>query len=149
MKLLTHIVFCAGVVVALFPSLPVVTRFSLAVVASFLVNLLIVEFGHTMHGRFVARSPLTHSVFTAPAWGGAVGYLVWMGFGSLRLVGGGMEVTFVAAGVLVAISHLFLDSLTERGSYFLTGRVALAHFRSGNGLLNGVFLLGGLALLLV
>jgi Protein of unknown function (DUF1286) len=147
--MLTHVIFGAGAVAALFPSLPVETRFSLAIVVSLVVNLLIDELGHTMHGRFIARSPLTHSVFTAPAWGGLVGYGVWAGAGSLGFAHPGPEVAYVAAGVVVAGAHLLLDSLTERGVYLLTRRLALAHFGSGNTLLNGAFLLGRLALFVI
>lgn len=85
----------------------------------------------------------------APVWGGVVGYLVWTGFLGLGLVNDGAEMAFVAAGVAVAGEHLLLDSLTERGVYFLTGRAALAHSGSGSELLNGAFLLGGLLLFLI
>ena len=148
MKLLTHVVFGAGAVAALLPSLPVEVRFWLAAVASVAVNLLIDELGHTAHGRFVARSPLTHSVLTAPLWGGLVGYWVWLGAGSLGLTSAGLETAFVASGGGAALAHLLLDSLTERGVYLVKGRVALAHFGSGNGVLNGIFLGLGLVLFL-
>jgi len=70
--MLTHVVFGAGAVSALFPGLPVDVRFLLAGSQSLLVNFVIDAFGHTMHGDLVARSPLTHSVFTAPVWDGAM-----------------------------------------------------------------------------
>ena len=43
----------------------------------------------------------------------------------------GLELAFVAAGVVVALAHLILDSMTESGVYFITRRFALAHFGSG------------------
>ena len=146
--MLTHVVFGAGTVAALLPSLPVEVRFWLAAVASIAVNLLIDGLGHTAHGRFVARSPLTHSVLAAPLWGGLVGYVAWLGAGSLGLASAGLETAFVASGVVAALAHLLLDSLTERGVYLVKGRGALAHFGSGNGVLNGIFLALGLVLCL-
>ena len=148
MKILTHVVFGAGAVVVLLPWLPLDLRYLLAVASSILVNLAIDRLGHTMHGRFVARSPLTHSVLTAPVWGGAIGYVLWAGEAGIGAAVAGLEFTFVAAGVVVAVAHLLLDSLTERGVYLVTGRVALAHFRSDNGALNWLSVALGLALLL-
>lgn len=146
--MLTHVVFGAGSVVALLPSLPVDVRFLLAAGASLFVNVVIDELGHTTHGGFVARSPLTHSVFTAPLWGGVVGYLLWMGMSRLDLAAANLEAEFILAGVMVALAHLALDSLTEKGVYFLTGRLAVAHFRSNNMVVNVGFVLVG-ALLFV
>ncbi len=144
----THVVFSAGAVVALLPSLPVDVRFLLAGASSVLVNFVIDAFGHSMHGDFVARSPLTHSVVTAPIWGGALGYVLWAAGANFGVVGVDLQVACVSAGVIVALVHLLLDSLTERGVYLLTDRMALAHFRSDNGILNTLFLLGGFVLFL-
>ncbi len=146
--MLTHIVFGAGVVVALLPSLPADVRFLSAGASSILVNFVIDAFGHSMHGDFVARSPLTHSVVAAPVWGGALGYVLWAAGANSGLVEASLEGAFVSSGIAVAATHLLLDSLTERGVYLLTDRMALAHFRSDNGILNGLFLLGGFALFL-
>ena len=148
MKIFTHVVFGAGAVAALFPSFPLDVRFLLAVSSSVLVNFAIDAFGHTRHGGFVARSPLTHSVLTAPVWGGALGYVLWAAGAGFGLLGAGVQLAFVAAGAVVAMAHLLLDSLTERGVYLLTGRVALAHFRSDNGVVNWLAIAAGLALLL-
>ena len=149
MKMLTHIMFGAGVVAALFPSLPLGVRLPLAGSSSILVNFAIDSFGHTMHGGFVARSPLTHSVVTAPVWGGALGYVLWAAGSGLGAVGGGVEMAFIALGVVVALAHLLLDSVTERGVYLVMGRVALARFRSGDRVLNRLFVVLGVALFLL
>lgn len=148
MRLLTHIAFGAGVAAVLTPILPDLARLYVAVAVSLLVNPVIDGLGHLRRGFHIARSPLTHSIFTAPLWGAAVGYLLWTG--SRFLVGPmeGLEEAMVVAGVMVAMAHLLLDSMTERGVYFLGGRVALAHFRSGNGALNVFFLLAGVGLCL-
>jgi hypothetical protein len=62
------------------------------------------------------------------------------------IAGPSLGVVFVVAGVVVAVAHLFLDSLTEKGVYLLTKRTAIAHFGSGNVILNGIFLVGGFLL---
>ncbi len=77
-----------------------------------------------------------------------MGYVLWAAGANFGLVGASLEGAFVSAGIAVAAAHLLLDSLTERGVYLLTDRMALAHFRSDNGILNGLFLLGGFALFL-
>jgi hypothetical protein len=146
--MLTHVVFGAGSVAALSPFLPVDLRLSLAVVLSVFVNYAIDELGHVVRRGFAVRSPLTHSVFTAPLWGGAIGYFVWLAGASLGLAGPSLEWSVVILGVVAAYSHLLLDSITEGGVFFLTKRIAMAHFRNGNVLMNVAFLLGGLALFL-
>ena len=146
MKMLTHVVFGAGAVMALLTTYPYDARLVLAFSTSLVVNFAIDTFGHTMHGDFVARSPLTHSLLSAPIWGGALGYVLWAAGADSGLAGASFEVAFVAAGVVVALAHLLLDSLTERGVYFVTKRVALAHFGSSNILLNGAFAVIGVLL---
>ena len=145
---MTHFIFGSGTAVALSPTIPVEMRFYLAIVLSLLVNLAIDELGHVTRRGFVSRSPLTHSVFTAPLWGGAIGYLVWRGGVELGLGTGGQEWLFVLLGAAVAWSHLLLDSVTERGVFLFTQRIALAHFSSRNVLLNVVFVVLGVALVL-
>jgi membrane-bound metal-dependent hydrolase YbcI (DUF457 family) len=146
--MITHIVFGMGTAVALGSSLPEEIRLPLAFALSLLVNLVIDELGHVTRRGFISRSPLTHSIFTAPVWGGAVGYLVWRG--SLELGPGaqGLEWPFVLLGAAVAGSHLLLDSMTERGVFVFTHRFALAHFSSRNVILNGIFVVLGVALVL-
>ncbi len=149
MKMLTHVVFGAGTVAALAPTLPADLRLSLALVLSIVVNPVIDDLGHARRKGFVARSPLTHSVLTAPVWGGAVGYAVWMAGSTVGVVSASSETVVIIYGVVVAASHLLLDSMTERGVYVVTKRFALAHFGSGNVILNGVFVACGLILLLL
>jgi membrane-bound metal-dependent hydrolase YbcI (DUF457 family) len=148
MRMVTHFVFGVGTAVVLSPTIPAETRIYLAVALSLLVSLVIDELGHVTRKGFVSRSPLTHSVVTAPLWGGAVGYLLWKGGTELGLGTGGLEWQFVLLGAAVAWSHLLLDSMTERGVFLFTERIALAHFSSRNVLLNAVFILLGVALIL-
>jgi membrane-bound metal-dependent hydrolase YbcI (DUF457 family) len=146
--MLTHVVFGAGAAAVLTPFMPDIFRLYIAVTLSLLVNPVIDGLGHFRRGPHVARSPLTHSVFTAPLWGAAVGYLLWAGWRSLVGPAQGLMEAMVVSGVVVALSHLLLDAMTERGVYLLGGRVALAHLRSGNGMLNALFLLVGVGLCL-
>jgi membrane-bound metal-dependent hydrolase YbcI (DUF457 family) len=147
--MLTHLIFGLGVAVALGVGLSPESRLTLALVLSLAVNMVIDELGHVTRRGFVSRSPLTHSVFTAPIWGGAVGYLAWRGWLQLGLGAQGLEWSFILLGGAVAGSHLLLDSMTERGVFLFTHRVALAHFGSRNVILNGIFVVLGVALVLM
>jgi len=149
MKMLTHIVFGAGAAAFFSPELAVDQRLLVAAVLSLLVNPVIDELGHVVRKGFIARSPITHSVFTAPLWGAGAGYILGLAASELGPITLSLWTVLIFAGVVVALSHLFLDALTERGVYFLTRRVALAHFRTGNMLLNGAFLIAGLILIVV
>ena len=146
--MLTHVVFGAGAAAALSPELPVDLRLVVAVTLSLLINPVIDELGHVVRRGFIARSPVTHSVFTAPLWGAAVGYLLGLAASELGMIVMNMWAILIIAGVVIASAHLFLDALTERGVYFLTKRIALAHFKTGNGLLNGLFFTVGLLLMI-
>ncbi|MDV3278025.1 MAG: hypothetical protein LYZ69_06100 [Nitrososphaerales archaeon] len=95
------------------------------------------------------RSPLTHSIFTAPVWGAGTAYVLWLAGSALGLVGPGFEWLIIVSGVLAAYSHLLLDSITEGGVYFLTKRIAIAHFSYSNPALNAVFAAVGLLLFVV
>jgi hypothetical protein len=58
------------------------------------------------------------------------------------------QAVFVAElGAILAYSHILLDALTEGGVYIGRRRVALAHLRYDNLILNGTFT--GLGVLLV
>lgn len=73
---------------------------------------------------------------------------MWGAGASFGLVGENLEGAFVAAGVVVALAHLFLGSFTERGVCLMTRRLAPAHFRSENLLVNGLFIAAGVVLFL-
>ena len=96
------------------------------------------------------RSFWTHSIFTAPVWGIALAvasvYLLDVVIGQSMTA----SQTFFAAGLgtVLAHSHLLLDALTEGGVYLGRRRVALAHLRYNNVILNGAFAFAGLLLIL-
>ncbi len=75
-----------------------------------------------------------------------MGYAAWVVVSSAGVSGAGLQTVLVVFGAVVAWAHLFLDSMTDRGVYFITRRFTLAHFGSGNSLLNAGFLVFGLIL---
>ncbi len=104
--------------------------------------------GHLGSGG--GRSFWTHSVFTAPLWGIVVAmtsvYLLDLIIGQYFTAA---QVLFAAGlGIVLAYSHLMLDALTEGGVYAGRQRIALAHLRYDNLILNGAFVALGLLLVL-
>ena len=148
MKLLTHVVFGAGLCYAFLSSVlggpDLFLDAVVAVALSYAMNYLIDALGHRRRDGWSVRTPLTHSVFTAPAWGACVAYVLWAVGAAYGLPGGVWM--YLIAGLLVAYSHLLLDSMTEGGVYFTTDRIATAHFGNSNQLLNFLFLLCGVGL---
>lgn len=154
MKGITHVVFSLGLGLFVSSRLGFASLLDLAVVAwlALSVNVVIDVFGHGLGfgPNAGARSLVTHSVFTAPIWGGAVAAIslyILVRFATEPL--GWLEIVFLfAMGLLMAYSHLFLDALTEGGVFWGRKRVALAHMRYNNLILNAAFLAIG-ALLVV
>jgi hypothetical protein len=124
--------------------------FLLAAWLSLAINGLIDILGHTRMGDTPVRSFVTHSIFTAPVWGGLVGVASVLIPYSILKIDPNSALTFLAltTGVIVAYSHLFLDALTEAGVYFGRRRIAIAHFRYDNPLVNLASAMIGAALLI-
>ena len=97
------------------------------------------------------RCAVGDSVFTAPAWGVAIA-IVSVYFLD-KIVGLGVPLSqaifLCGLGVVLAYSHLLLDALTEGGVFLGRRRVALAHFRYNNLILNGAFAALGVVLVFV
>ncbi len=108
---------------------------------AFATNSIIDVLGHAERSGRPVRSIWTHSVLTAPIWGAASAlasaYLIDIIFSQTMTA----PQTFFAAGlgIMFAYSHLLLDALTEGGVYLARRRVALAHLRYDNPILNGAF----------
>jgi hypothetical protein len=123
----------------------------LVVWLAFATNEVIDRLGHSARGGMSIRSFWTHSIITAPVWGVALAvasvYLLDMVIGQSMTT----SQTFFAAGLgtVLAYSHLLLDALTEGGVYLGRRRVALAHLRYDNLVLNCAFAAFGLLLALV
>jgi hypothetical protein len=150
LKAITHFLFSVGVGVFLLCRIegPTLLYLALTVWLAFATNEAIDVLGHFKRGGMPIRSFWTHSVFTAPLWGVAVA-LVTVYFLD-RIVDLGMPasqaVLLYALAVVIAYSHLMLDALTEGGIFLGRRRVALAHFRYNNPIINGAFAALGVVL---
>lgn len=160
MKLITHYTFSIGLIVllasiALYPGLRVLDDLETVIWLGYFVNLFVDRVGHrkqiTKYGQIPVRTPLTHSVTTAPIWGFLLGFLSGVGVyvGNIYIqnmfstVAGvdistliGFGVWAGVMGIIVAYSHLFADSFTMAGIFVRGHRWALAHLRYDNPLLN-------------
>lgn len=152
MKAITHDIFSLGVglyIVYHVEQPPTPSILVLVVWLAFATNELIDVLGHVKRGGRPARSFWTHSVFTAPVWGIAAAftsaYLLDIILGQAMTTS---QTLFVGGlGIVLTSSHLLLDALTEGGVYLGRRRVALAHMRYDNLIINGAFT--GLGVLLV
>jgi len=100
--------------------------------------------GHERKGLTIRRTWVTHSVFTGSALGLFLGILLAFGFQYANLPFS--FVIFALQGFVSALSHLFLDAITEGGIFIFTKRFALAHFSYNNPFLNTGFALLGIFL---
>jgi len=152
LKSVAHNVFSLGVAVYVTCASQVYLPASLflAVWLAITVNFMIDALGHSRRSDRPVRSWITHSVLTAPVWGGSIGFLTsCIVFALLQSVPSDEVLAFsVGLGVLLSYSHLLLDSLTEGGIFLGRGRMAITHFRNGNLLLNALFSVLGILLAL-
>jgi hypothetical protein len=152
LKAVTHLAFSVGVGVFLVCRIEGPTLLYLALTAwlAFATNEAIDMLGHFSRGGTPVRSFWTHSVFTAPLWGILVA-LATVYFLD-RVIGFGMPalqaLLLYALSVIIAYSHLLLDALTEGGIFLGKRRVALAHFRYNNPIVNGAFAALGVLLVI-
>jgi len=144
LKAITHLLFSLGVGVFLLCRIdgpPTPLYLVLTVWLAFAINEVIDVLGHLTRGEVPVRSFWTHSILTAPLWGIAVA--ITSVYFLDRIIGLGMspfQALFVyGLGVVLAYSHLLLDALTEGGVFLSRRRVALAHMRYNNPILNGIF----------
>jgi len=137
---MTHYAFAIGLLAFLFP-----TYLFSAVVLGFAVSFVMDHAGHERKGFVIRRTWVTHSVFTASALGVFLGMLLAFGFRYVNLPFS--FIAFALEGFVSALSHLFLDAITEGGIFIFTKRFALAHFRYNNLFLNTGFSLLGMFLL--
>ncbi len=126
MKLFAHYMFSwmlAVIWVHVILGYPGYEMVGAAFLISLIVNVTIDAFGHEHSFGNVSRNPITHSVFTAPLWGLAVGLAFWYFFGMPLLAFAGM-------GIICAVGHLMLDFVTMRGIFITPGwRVGVLHLR--------------------
>jgi hypothetical protein len=143
LKAITHLLFSAGVGVFLLCRIdgPSPLYLVLTVWLAFATNEVIDVLGHFTRGGIPVRTFWTHSIFTAPVWG------VVVAIGTVYILNGiiGIGISSSQAlflyglGVVLAYSHLLLDAITEGGVFLGRRRIALAHLRYNNPILNGAF----------
>ena len=151
---MTHNFFSLGVCLYLLYRIdrpPTLLVLLLSVWLVFATNEVIDILGHVKRNGIPARSFLTHSIFTAPLWGIAVA--VFSVYVTNVVVGQTITslqtLFFAGLAVIIAYSHLLLDAITEGGVFFGRHRIALAHMRYNNPILNGAFAVLGLMLVFV
>jgi hypothetical protein len=149
MKALTHYIFSVGVSFYVLSVLGQLSWYpiALALWLSLSVNYVIDALGHSMVGT-PSRTRLTHSIFTAPLWGAIISSLSVYIFSQVVPSGPELAVLgfWTTMGILIALGHLFLDSMTQAGVYYWRNRMAIAHFKYDNLALNAAFILAGLGL---
>jgi hypothetical protein len=153
LKGITHDIFSLGLGLCLvyriyqlppFPDLLLVAWLAVS------TNKIIDAFGHRRsRDGLPVRSILTHSIFTAPIWGISAALISFYLLDVLLdETMGTPQILFAGdLGIALAYSHLLLDALTEGGVFLGRKRVALAHLRYNNLLLNCIF--GALGVMLV
>jgi hypothetical protein len=143
MKSITHNVFSLGLELLAASTAHIFLPGSLLMAAwiALAVNYFIDFAGHRRRGDRSIRSWITHSVFTAPLWGAAIGLFTVFVYTRLFQATVGFELYPFSAvlGFLAGYSHLFLDSLTEGGVFLGRTRIAISHFGNNGILLNSVF----------
>jgi len=154
LKAITHDVFSLGVglyIVCRVGRPPPPSLLILVLWLAFATNELIDVLGHARRGGRPVRSFWTHSFFTAPVWGIAAALV--SAYVLCTILGQAMttsQALFVGGlGIVFAYTHLFLDALTEGGVYLGSRRVALAHLRYDDLVLNGAFTALGVLLVFV
>jgi hypothetical protein len=151
LKAVTHNTFSFGLGVFLLSRTGhlSVLSFLVALWLTFAVNTLVDVFGHTRKNDIPTRSFITHSVFTAPIWGAALGIAtIIVPYSVFNLsADSAFELLGVALGVTVAYTHLLLDAFTQAGIYLGRRRIAIAHMSYDNPGLNLAFIVLGLLLL--
>jgi len=153
LKAITHNIFFFGLSIFLLSKTGhlSVLLLLLALWLTFAVNAVIDVLGHTRKNDIPVRSFVTHSVFTAPLWGGTVGIAtIVVPYSIFNLsAGSALELLGVGLGVTIAYSHLLLDALTQAGVYLGRRRIAIAHMSYDNPALNLAFILVGLSLIAI
>jgi len=152
MKLRTHYVFSLGLLF-LIDSLIVGSSLYLLIltgIISVVANNVIDFLGHEVKGKYIARTPRTHTIPRSIGWGllvtlpiGITLYYLYPDYYLIYII--------VLDGLIVGLSHMLLDIFTERGIYHKVNgkwkRIALAHFSYNNPFANGLVILVGILML--
>ena len=120
-------------------------------IISVVANNVIDFLGHEIKGKYIARTPRTHTLPRSIGWGLLVtlpiAVILYYFYPDYYLL-----YAIVLDGLIVGPSHMLLDVFTERGIYVKRNgkwrRFALAHFSYDNPLVNGLAILLGVIMLL-
>jgi hypothetical protein len=153
MKLRTHYVFSLGLL-SLLDSLLLSDFLEVIIISGIIsvtANNVIDYLGHEIRGKYVSRTPRTHTLPRSIGWGllttvPIVLALYFLSSTELILI-------TILDGVIVGPSHMLLDVFTERGIYHKVNgrwrRIALAHFSYDNPIVNGLAIIAGVIMLFV
>ena len=152
MKLRTHYVFSLGLLF-LIDSLMIGSSIYLIIltgIISVVANNIIDSLGHEIKGKYIVRTPRTHTFPRSVGWGLLVtiplAILLYYFYPDYYL----LYVT-VLDGIIVGPSHMLLDIFTERGIYHKVNgrwkRIALSHFSYNNSFANGLAIIIGILML--
>lgn len=151
MKLRTHYVFSLGLL-SLLDSLLLSNSLEVIIISGIIsvtANNVIDYLGHEIKGKYISRTPRTHTLPRSIGWGllTTVPIIVALYFlSSTELI-----LITILDGIIVGPSHMLLDIFTERGIYHkINGRwrrIALAHFSYDNPAVNGLAILLGVLML--
>jgi hypothetical protein len=153
MKLRTHYVFSSGLLTLLNSLLlnDIVEIIAIAGVISVITNNVIDSLGHEIKGKYISRTPMTHTIPRSMGWGLLTSMPIVLALHFL--FHSPFEILLITAmdGVVAGLSHMFLDIFTEKGIFHKVDgkwrRIALAHFSYDNPFANGLAMLLGILML--
>jgi len=151
MKLRTHYVFSLGLL-SLLDSLFLSDFLGVIIIAGIIsvtANNVIDYLGHEIRGKYVSRTPRTHTLPRSIGWGLLTSVPIVLALYFLSPIE--LILITILDGVIVGPSHMLLDIFTERGIYHKVNgrwrRIALAHFSYYNPIVNGLAILLGVIML--
>jgi hypothetical protein len=121
-------------------------------IISVVANNLIDFLGHEVKGKYIARTPRTHTFPRSIGWGLLVSIplviILYYFYPDYHLMS-----AVILDGLMVGPSHMLLDIFTERGIYHKVNRkwkrIALAHFSYDDPFANGLAFLLGIIMLFI
>jgi|ECHnycMinimDraft_1075156.scaffolds.fasta_scaffold08657_2 hypothetical protein len=147
MKLRTHYVFSLGLL-SLLDSF-ILNDFLEVIIISGIIsvtaNNVIDYLGHEIRGKYVSRTPRTHTLPRSIGWGLLTSLPIVLASYFLLYSPTELMLITILDGVIVGPSHMLLDIFTEKGIYHKVNgkwrRIALAHFSYDNPIVNGLAIL--------
>jgi len=155
MKLRTHYVFSLGLL-SLFDSVLLSDSLEIIIIAgviSVITNNVIDSLGHEIKGKYISRTPVTHTIPRSIGWGLLTSAPIALALRFLLHSPIGLILVTATDGAVAGLSHMLLDIFTEKGIFHKVDgrwkRIALAHFSYDNPFVNGLATLLGILMLFV